>query len=70
MYEFSSYHLLLVGLGLAVLLAYWLPRLFSAREPAAAGLLIGLGLVVFGWAPRNARGPQPAHHSSAVGNRQ
>lgn len=51
MYEFSSYHLLLVGLGLAVLLAYWLPRLFSAREPAAAGLLIGLGLIVFGWAP-------------------
>lgn len=51
MYEFSSYHLVLVGLGLAVLLAYWLPRLFSAREPAAAGLLIALGLVVFGWAP-------------------
>lgn len=51
MYEFSSYHLLLVGLGLAVSLAYWLPRLFSAREPAAAGLLIGLGFIVFGWAP-------------------
>ena len=51
MFEFSSYHLLLVGLGLAVLLAYWLPRLFSAREPAAAGLLIGLGFLVFGWAP-------------------
>jgi len=50
-FEFSSYHLLLVGLGLAVLLAYWLPRLFSAREPAAAGLLIGLGLAVFAWAP-------------------
>lgn len=38
-------------MGLAVLLAYWLPRLFSAREPAAAGLLIGLGFLIFGWVP-------------------
>ena len=51
MFGFSSYHLLLVGVGVAVLLAYWLPRLFSKREPAAAALLIGLGLLVFGWAP-------------------
>ena len=51
MFEFSSYHLFLAAFGLAILLAYWLPRLFSAREPAAAGLLIGLGLVIFGWLP-------------------
>jgi NhaP-type Na+/H+ or K+/H+ antiporter len=50
-FELSSYHLLLTALGLAVLLAYWLPRLFSAHEPAAAGLLIGLGLLIFGWMP-------------------
>ena len=49
MFELSGYHLLLTALGLAVLLAYWFPRLFSAREPAAAGLLIGLGLLMFGW---------------------
>lgn len=59
MFEFSSYHLLLTGLGLAVLLAYWLPRLFSAREPAAAGLLIGLGFLVFGWAPGTAAAINP-----------
>lgn len=51
MFEFSSYHLFLAAFGIAILLAYWLPRLFSAREPAAAGLLIGLGLVIFGWIP-------------------
>ncbi len=51
MFEFSIYHLLLTGLGLAILLAYWLPRLFSGREPAAAGLLIGLGFLIFGWVP-------------------
>lgn len=51
MFELSGYHLLLTALGLAVLLAYWFPRLFSAREPAAAGLLIGLGLLMFGWVP-------------------
>jgi sodium/hydrogen antiporter len=50
-FELSGYHLLLAAVGLAVLLAYWLPRLFSAREPAAAGLLIGLGLLIFGWVP-------------------
>jgi len=51
LFEFFSYHLFLAAFGLAILLAYWLPRLFSAREPAAAGLLIGLGLVIFGWLP-------------------
>jgi NhaP-type Na+/H+ or K+/H+ antiporter len=51
LFGFSTYHFLLTAFGLAVLLAYWIPRLFSAREPAAAGLLIALGLIIFGWAP-------------------
>lgn len=51
MFEFSGYHLLLTAFGLAILLAYWLPRLSSGREPAAAALLIALGLVIFGWLP-------------------
>ncbi len=49
MFEFSSYHLLLATLGLAIILAYWLPRFFSGREPAASALLIGLGWLLFGW---------------------
>lgn len=51
MFGFDPYHILLVGLGAAILLAYWLPRFVSAREPAAAALLIGLGLALFGWIP-------------------
>ena len=50
-YEFSSYHVLLAALGVAIVLAYWLPRFVSGREPAASALLIGLGFVLFGWLP-------------------
>jgi NhaP-type Na+/H+ or K+/H+ antiporter len=51
LFEFSSYHVLLSALGLAIILAYWLPRFFSGREPAASALLIGLGWLIFGWIP-------------------
>jgi len=51
MFGFSSYHILLAALGLAIILAYWLPRFVSGREPAASALLIGLGLLIFGWIP-------------------
>lgn len=51
MFEFSSYHVLLVGLGVAIVAAYWLPRFFSGREPAASALLILLGWGLFGWLP-------------------
>lgn len=51
LFEFSSYHLILAMVGLAIVVAYWLPRFFSKREPAASGLLIVLGFVLFGWMP-------------------
>lgn len=51
MFELAPYHVLLTALGLAIILAYWLPRFVSGREPAAAALLIGLGWLIFGWAP-------------------
>lgn len=51
MFEFSIYHLLLAALGVAIILAYWLPRFVSGREPAASALLIGLGALIFGWIP-------------------
>jgi sodium/hydrogen antiporter len=51
LFDFSSYHVMLVGLGVAIVMAYWLPRFFSGREPAASALLIGLGWALFGWAP-------------------
>jgi NhaP-type Na+/H+ or K+/H+ antiporter len=51
MYEISGYHLLLAAFGTAIIMAYWLPRFVSGREPAASALLIGLGFVAFGWVP-------------------
>lgn len=50
-FAFAAYHILLAGCGLAIVFAYWLPRYFSGREPAASGLLILGGLAVFGLLP-------------------
>jgi sodium/hydrogen antiporter len=41
----QEYHGLMVFLGLGLILAYWLPRFVSGREPAAAALVIGAGAV-------------------------
>lgn len=50
-FEFAPYHALVAGCGLAIVCAYWLPRYFSGREPAASALLIIGGLAVFGLLP-------------------
>lgn len=42
-FEFAPYHLTLAIGGLAIILAQWLPRLVSRREPAAAALMILFG---------------------------
>lgn len=51
MFGFDSYHVLLAALGVIIILSYWLPRFFSGREPAAAPLLILVGLLGFSWLP-------------------
>ncbi len=50
-FDVSGYHIMLAAFGAAVILAHWLPRLFSKREPAASALLIGFGLLAFGGVP-------------------
>ncbi|WP_293679129.1 cation:proton antiporter [uncultured Phenylobacterium sp.] len=60
MFEVSSYHVLLAALGVAIILAYWLPRFVSGREPAASALLIGLGWAMFGWVPGMPQALSPA----------
>lgn len=47
----SSYHVSMVGIGASIILAYWLPRFFSGREPAASALLIVAGLLAFSMVP-------------------
>lgn len=51
MYEFEEYHLLLGGLGAAIVLSYWLPRFLSGREPAASALLIIMGVALLSLIP-------------------
>ncbi|SOE08813.1 sodium/proton antiporter (CPA1 family) [Hoeflea halophila] len=42
-FAFNSYHIALAVIGMVVILARWLPRLVSRREPAAAPLVILFG---------------------------
>jgi NhaP-type Na+/H+ or K+/H+ antiporter len=51
MFGFESYHVLLAAIGAAIIVAYWLPRFISGREPAASALLILAGLATFSWIP-------------------
>lgn len=51
MFEFQSYHILFAAAGAAIIASYWVPRFFSGREPAAAPLLIALGMAAFAWLP-------------------
>ncbi len=51
MFGFDPYHILLAAVGAGIILAHWLPRFVSGREPAASGLLILAGFVAFGFVP-------------------
>lgn len=51
MFEFQPYHVLLAALGVSIILAFWLPRFLSGREPATSALLILFGLVSFSIVP-------------------
>ncbi|HKY82651.1 MAG TPA: cation:proton antiporter [Sphingobium sp.] len=47
----SPYHIALAAIGGGTIFAFWLPRFFSGREPAASWLLILAGLVAFALLP-------------------
>jgi sodium/hydrogen antiporter len=58
-FEFSAYHVTLAVVGAVVILALWLPRLVSRREPAAAPLMILLGACASLLLPEFATLPDP-----------
>ncbi|MFG6559762.1 cation:proton antiporter [Sulfitobacter sp. 1A15299] len=58
-FALNGYHFALGAVGAVVILAHWLPRFFSRREPAASGLLILLGMAVFALVPGMPRFPDP-----------
>ncbi|MEX3314345.1 cation:proton antiporter [Sulfitobacter sp. PS-8MA] len=58
----DSYHIALGAVGASVILANWLPRFVSRREPAASGLLILFGMAVFAFLPGMPQVPDPRTH--------
>ncbi len=50
-FSFDPYHVALAALGLGIVLAFWIPRFFSGREPASAPLLIVFGAAAFSLLP-------------------
>jgi sodium/hydrogen antiporter len=50
-FELDGYDVLLAAMGCCVILALWLPRFVSGREPAAAALLIGASAAAFHFIP-------------------
>ncbi|PJE38188.1 sodium:proton antiporter [Pseudooceanicola lipolyticus] len=58
-FGFEGYHIALGAVGATIILAYWLPRFFSNREPAASGLLILIGMLAFAVVPGLPQIPDP-----------
>ncbi|EAQ05053.1 Na+/H+ antiporter, CPA1 family protein [Pseudooceanicola batsensis HTCC2597] len=64
-FGFDTYHIILVMLGGVIILARWLPRLVSQREPAAAPLLILFGAAFVLILPEARPLPDPREHPRA-----
>ncbi|MBA2772111.1 MAG: cation:proton antiporter [Sphingomonas sp.] len=47
----APYHIALAVIGASIIVAFWLPRFFSGREPAASALLILAGAVAISIVP-------------------
>jgi NhaP-type Na+/H+ or K+/H+ antiporter len=58
-FGFESYHVMLAALGASIILAFWLPRFLSGREPATSAQLIAFGLVSFSLVPGMPRALDP-----------
>lgn len=50
-FGFDGYHVAMAAIGGGIILAYWIPRFFSGREPAASALLILIGVMLFSLVP-------------------
>ena len=58
-FSFEPYHIALTVTGAIVILARWLPRFISTREPAAAPLLILFGMCAYWFVPGFPAVPDP-----------
>jgi NhaP-type Na+/H+ or K+/H+ antiporter len=55
----EPYHVAMAAVGTGIIVAYWIPRFFSGREPAASALLIFLGAAAFSLIPGMPAAPDP-----------
>jgi NhaP-type Na+/H+ or K+/H+ antiporter len=58
-FSLAPYHVAMATMGAGIILAYWIPRFFSGREPAASALLILLGMLAFAVVPGMPEGMDP-----------
>lgn len=58
----DGYHLALTAVGTVIILAHWLPRWLMRREPAAAALMILLGMLAYAVVPGLPALPDPRNH--------
>jgi NhaP-type Na+/H+ or K+/H+ antiporter len=58
-YGFEPYHVGMAAVGATIIVAYWIPRFFSGREPAASALLIIAGMLAFSLIPGMPAAPDP-----------
>ena len=63
LFEFETYHLSMFAIGAAIILAFWLPRFISGREPTASPLLILFGVISFFIVPELATSLDPRQQS-------
>jgi sodium/hydrogen antiporter len=50
-FSLAPEHVAMATVGTGIVLAFWIPRYFSGREPAASALLIGIGMLAFAFVP-------------------
>lgn len=55
----EPYHVAMAAVGTGIIVAYWIPRFFSGREPAASALLIIAGMLAFAFVPGMPAAPDP-----------
>jgi NhaP-type Na+/H+ or K+/H+ antiporter len=55
----EAYHVAMAAIGGGIIVAYWIPRFFSGREPAASAALIVGGALAFSLIPGMPDAPDP-----------
>ena len=59
LFGLEPYHVAMAAVGTGIIVAYWIPRFFSGREPAASALLILVGMLSFSLVPGMPGVPDP-----------